>query len=331
MVDSFSNNFDEIEQIPRGLLIDLLRSDRVTYSLLDWAVRQLDREIALTILINPKTSQQHLEKLFETFDNYLLYKYSSNKPLYEYTDPEYKQYTLAWDILNTIANHINWEQRQLTGDWQKDIVSKICTFNYPDPFYSSYLNRHLCKIIDFTDEQTIENIVDDSEHSQIYQKSIYQLRKLQKIPPKNKIKCEGLHLKVLNTKNSRELEKLLDYKDSEFKIKFSILESPCLTPNILLKVLNNLVERKNYIKLIQDKSLSLAFKKYPDIAKIFLERLFAKNNNECNLFLAEYIHTPSSILEKLAQFYDVGIHAKLAGNPNKYLGKIDYIFAAKII
>ena len=60
----------------------------------------------------------------------------------------------------------------------------------------------------------------------------------------------------------------------------------------------------------------MAFKKYPDIAKIFLERLFAKNNNECNLFLAGYIHTPSSILEKLAQSYDVGVHAKLAGNPN---------------
>ena len=71
MANSFSNNFDEIEQIPRESLIDLLKSDRVTDFLLDWAVRQLDREIALAILINPKTSQQHLEKLFETFDNYL--------------------------------------------------------------------------------------------------------------------------------------------------------------------------------------------------------------------------------------------------------------------
>ena len=239
MNDFVPNNSDEIKQIPRRSLINLLKSDRVTDSLLDWAVRQLDREIALAILMNPKTSQQHLEKLFETLDNYLLYKYSSNKPLYEYTDPEYEQYTLAWDILNTIANHINWEQRQLTGYWEKDIVSKICTFNYPDSFYSSYLNRHLCKIIDFTDEQAIENIVDDSEHSQIYQKFIYQLRKLQKIPPKNKIKSQSLHLKVLNTKNSRELENFLDYKDPEFKIKFSILESPYLTQNILLKVLNN--------------------------------------------------------------------------------------------
>ena len=185
MTDFVPNNSDEINQISRESLIDLLKSDRVTNSLLDWASQQRDRGVALAILMNPKTSQQHLEKLFETFDNYLLDKYGSNKPPYEYTDLDYKQYTLSWDILNTIANHINWEQRQLTGHWQKDIVSKICTFNYPDPFYSSYLNRHLCKIINFTDEQTIENIVDDSEHSQIYQKFISQLRKLQKIPPKN--------------------------------------------------------------------------------------------------------------------------------------------------
>ena len=52
MANSFSNNFDEIEQIPRESLIDLLKSDRVTDSLLDWASQQRDREIALAILIN---------------------------------------------------------------------------------------------------------------------------------------------------------------------------------------------------------------------------------------------------------------------------------------
>jgi len=45
-------------EIPREHLIDLLKSDRVSNSLLDWASRQCDREIALAMLMNQKTSQR---------------------------------------------------------------------------------------------------------------------------------------------------------------------------------------------------------------------------------------------------------------------------------
>jgi len=66
----FLDSYNSPEEIPRELLIKLLKNSQVPESLLDWASTQTDREIALAMLINPKTSQQQLETLFETFDTH---------------------------------------------------------------------------------------------------------------------------------------------------------------------------------------------------------------------------------------------------------------------
>jgi hypothetical protein len=60
------NYFNLPGEIHREILMGLLKSDRVSHFILDWASTQADREIALAILMNPKTSQQHLENLFIT-------------------------------------------------------------------------------------------------------------------------------------------------------------------------------------------------------------------------------------------------------------------------
>ena len=114
-MDYFSlNSFNSPSEIPRETLINLLKSDRLTDSLLDWASKQCDREIALAISMNQKTSQQHVEKLFQTFDNFILERYGLVKPIeHHYYLQEYEEYKDAWDILCNIENHINWEQKVL--------------------------------------------------------------------------------------------------------------------------------------------------------------------------------------------------------------------------
>ncbi|MGD1918687.1 MAG: hypothetical protein ACFCAD_07230 [Pleurocapsa sp.] len=145
MANFFSNNFDEIEQIPRESLIDLLKSaprsgslrDRVTDSLFDWASRQRDREIALAILMNPKTSQQHLEKLFETLDNYLLELDNISKyddfyfPENEVNrDNWYQSVKLTWNLIYNIESHINWERKKLEFGWKNNIINDILNISY---------------------------------------------------------------------------------------------------------------------------------------------------------------------------------------------------------
>ena len=105
MDSSYLNSFNSPYDIPKKYLIDLLKSDRASDSLLDWASRQCDREIALAILMNSKTSQQHLEDLFETFDNFVLDKYGKASDYYHCIE-KYKEYRDYWIVLNNIEHHI---------------------------------------------------------------------------------------------------------------------------------------------------------------------------------------------------------------------------------
>jgi|GEM_PF-6987306 len=139
-------------EIPREHLIDLLKSDRVSNSLLDWASRQCDREISLAMLMNQKTSQQHLESLFETFDNFIINKYGVTKNYYLNIE-NYEQYRDYWDVLNSIEHHINWEQKQLNNNWQEDIIYEISALKYSE----FYINRNIAKFIGFNNNDLLQS------------------------------------------------------------------------------------------------------------------------------------------------------------------------------
>ena len=319
MANSFSNNFDEIEKITRGSLIDLLKSDRVTDSLLDWASQQRDREIALAILMNPKTSQQHLEKLFETFDNYLLGRYGENTNYYHYHQgDEYKDYKDSWDVLCNIERHINWQLKKLKDNWYEDIIYEISTQKYPDIYWS----QSLAKIIILDCDDLIQEVAEDCQYGKIYKNLLWKLRKLRKLPYKKKVISQINQLEIeqaKKAKSSQELEKLLVHKDEDFQIKLAILENPHLTQNIFSQILKNVAKRQNATELLEDDKFSLAFNKYPDITQKFLESLLERKDNKndrWHLFLAKCSHTPVYILETLSQYNKSAILAKLAENPH---------------
>jgi hypothetical protein len=317
MANSFFNNFDEIEQIPRESLINLLKSDFVTDFLLDWASQQRDREIALAILINPKTSQQHLEKLFETFDNYLLKTYGYDINYYHYHQgDEYKDYKDSWDVLCNIEHHINWQLKKFKNNWYKNIIYEISTYKYPDTYWSDSLAKIV--ILDYDD--LIKKIAEDYQYGKIYKNLLWKLRKLRKLPYKKKVIPQINQLEIeraKKAKSSQELEKMLIHKDEDFKIKLAVLENPYLTQNIFSQILENVVKRQNATELLEDNKFNLAFDKYPDLAKKFLESLLERKDNKndrWHLFLAKCYHTPVYILEALSQSNKSAILARLAEN-----------------
>ncbi|MEM6751979.1 MAG: hypothetical protein AAF630_03165 [Cyanobacteria bacterium P01_C01_bin.38] len=61
----FASNPELVKETPDETLINLLKSEHIPDSLLDYASKQTDRRIVLSILINPKTSLTHLVNLFE--------------------------------------------------------------------------------------------------------------------------------------------------------------------------------------------------------------------------------------------------------------------------
>ena len=319
MANSSSNNFDEIEQIPRESLIDLLKSDRVTNSLLDWASQQRDREIALAILMNPITSQQHLEKLFETFDNYLLKTYGDDINYYHYYQgDEYKDYKDSWDVLCNIERHTNWQLKKLKDNWHEDIIYEISTYEYPDVYWS----KSLAKIFTLDCDDLIQEIAEDYQYEKIYKNLLWKLRKLRKLPYKKKVipQINQLEIERANkAKSSQALEKMLVHKDEDFSIKLAILENPYLTQNIFSQILKNVVKRQNATKLLENNKFNLAFDKYSDITKKFLESLLERKDNKndrWHLFLAKCSYTPVHILKTLSQSNKSAILAKLAENPH---------------
>ncbi len=114
------DNYQSLNEIPRDILIKYLKSDHVPESLLDWASTQTDKEIALAMLMNPKTSQQQLETLFENFDSY--FGLDSTWIYRNYLRGELKRYGDAFDILCNIDTHINWENKELKDNWQEEIL-----------------------------------------------------------------------------------------------------------------------------------------------------------------------------------------------------------------
>lgn len=317
MDNSFSNNFDEIKQIPRESLIDLLKSDRVTDFLLDWASQQRDREIALAILMNPKTSQQHLEKLFEIFDNYLLRIYGEDTNYYHYHQGnEYKDYKDSWDVLYNIEHHINWQLKKLKDNWYENIIYEISTYKYPDVYWS----QSLAKIVILDCDDLIQKIAEDCQYEKIYKNLLRKLRKLRKLPYKKKVipQINQSEIeRVKKAKSSQELEKMLVHKDEDFQIKLAILENSYLTQNIFSQILKNVVKRQNATEFLEDDKFNLAFDKYPDITKKFLESLLERKDNkndQWHLFLAKCSYTPVYILEALSKSNKSAILARLAEN-----------------
>lgn len=109
-------DFNSPKEIPRKYLLTLLKSDDVPETLLSWASEQVDREIAYAILMNSKTSLQHLEKLFETFYNHFGFDAIS---IYDESRMSYPDYFNAWDILENICDHVNWEQKELKDNCKR--------------------------------------------------------------------------------------------------------------------------------------------------------------------------------------------------------------------
>ena len=87
--------------------------------------------------MNPKTSQQHLEKLFATLDNYLLELDNISKyddfyfPENEVNrDNWYQSVKLTWNLIYNIESHINWEQKKLEFGWKNNIINDILNISY---------------------------------------------------------------------------------------------------------------------------------------------------------------------------------------------------------
>ncbi|MGL5807089.1 MAG: hypothetical protein ACRC11_16895, partial [Xenococcaceae cyanobacterium] len=88
-MDSYPlKNYNLPTEIPKESLINLLKCNRAPDSWLNWASNQIDREIALAILINPKTSQQHLENLFTSYDTF--FGLDEQEAYYDNENKEYK-------------------------------------------------------------------------------------------------------------------------------------------------------------------------------------------------------------------------------------------------
>ncbi|MGL5871529.1 MAG: HEAT repeat domain-containing protein [Xenococcaceae cyanobacterium] len=316
-MDSYPlKNYNLPTEIPKESLINLLKCNRAPDSWLNWASNQIDREIALAILINPKTSQQHLENLFTSYDTFFGLDEQE-----AYYDNENKEYKDAWDILYNIEAHVNWEQKKFTNKWQEDLLERITSIKYPDLYYCN----NLVKILDLDWDTWIKNAIDNSSSSSIYKKFFEQLRKLLLIPQKEKE--EALFIQTnkseivlaSTTKNVNDLEILLSKKDKDFQIKFAMLENPNLTQSLLEKILENVIKQKKCLNFLQDKKVNKIFSKYPQIANQFLERIAQKKDNKDNkwsFFLAECPHTPIHILEKYAQSFNTGLLSKLAANPH---------------
>ena len=303
MTDLFPNNCDEIKQISRESLIDLLESDLVPEFLLDWASIQADREIALAMLMNPKTSQQQLETLFKTFDTH----FGLDEPsVYSHNlIEEHKELEDALDVLSNIDAHVNWENKELEDNWQEEIIYQIIKLRYCDRDIENYpdnLGRFLS--LDF-----------DMIFNQIIHKPEYRLE----------VKYFFAEAKAFTvahkSKNIEELEKVLLKKDPIFRFKYAILQNPNLPIETLKTILNKIVEHTDHLRHLNNTIFEQIFKQYPELTKDFFERLYnhAKKDTQKNIwyrdyFLAGYSYTPLNISNKLSQSTDLEVLCRLASN-----------------
>ena len=316
-------DFNSPKEIPRKYLLTLLKSDDVPETLLSWASEQVDREIAYAILMNSKTSLQHLEKLFETFYNHFGFDAIS---IYDESRMSYPDYFNAWDILENICDHVNWEQKELKDNWHEDILSEIAAMEYHDINYYDSLHYYdsLVKTLKLDWELPTEGQENTFQYDLMYKKIFDRLRKIRAALPKRKPDNSKSHINqseialARKTNNIKEIKKLLIVKDSEFKIKYALLENPHLTQEVFANILEYTLKRQDCIKLLANKRFKKYFHKYPQITREFLEKIYQRkdNNNQWSFFLAKCPHTPIKILKKLARHNNNGILARLAANPS---------------
>lgn len=333
MVDSFPNNFDEIKQIPRESLIDLLKSDLVTDFLLDWASQQRDREIALAILMNPKTSQQHLEKLFQTCDNYLLELDNISK-YDDFCFPEnevkrnnwYQSIKLTWNLIYNIEAHINWEEKTLEFDWENNIINDILNIRYQEQG-SVYHNSSLfipldkssifIKTMNLDCSSLIELALQNCNYSKTYKNFLYRLRKLHVIPRKQ-TKSKIDRIEIIQAK---EVKESLNRKKCDFigidelkKIAFSsnygkILTEVIYHPKINIEILNILSESDDWeiryrVAIHNKASINI------------LEKLSLDKEERVRSNVAKNSMTPISILKNLAKDKNRKVRCSILNNPS---------------
>lgn len=90
-------NPDLVEEIPIETLINILKYEQVPTLLLDFASKQSDKKMALSMLMNSKTSLEQLYNLFKLFDE--------ASELYNINTKEYHN---AWEVLYSIDYHVSW-------------------------------------------------------------------------------------------------------------------------------------------------------------------------------------------------------------------------------
>ncbi len=297
-----ASNPDLVKETPDETFINLLKSEHIPDLLLDYASKQIDRRIVLSILMNPKTSLKHLVNLFEEFSS--LY-YESNSSSNEDRD--------NWDILFNIDNHVSWEQELKLG-WQDEILSYIFKAHYVDPNCKQYLTKLLKAEIDDLSQYVVNDSFPDSTYKnicrQILEKTSPVLQQQQKISDTE----EKLSL-AKTTKNIKTFTQLLKESDKDFEIKKAMLTNPCLPQKILVEILDRLMKRTDCNRLIKYDSFRQALKQ-AKIPSQILEQMAEQKDEEWHLFVAEHPNTPNHILEKFAQSSNKKLICNVAKNPN---------------
>ena len=291
------------QEIPREILIQSLKCDRVPKSLLDWASTQADREIALAMLMNRKISQQQLETLFETFDTH----FGLDEPSV-YQDEmfgEYKDLEDALDVLSNIDAHINWENNKLQDNWQEEIIYQITKLRYCDR-NTEYYPDNLGRFISLDFEMIFNQIIHKPEYRLKVDEFFAEVK---------------LFAIAYQSKDIEELKKVLLKKDPIFRFKYAILQNPNLPVKIIETILNNIIKNTKHFRHLKNKVFKQVFKRYPKVANDFFERLYnqRKKDEQGNIwygnhFLAGYSSTPLNILKKLAQSTDLEVLCRLASN-----------------
>ncbi|BAZ17055.1 hypothetical protein NIES4071_89330 [Calothrix sp. NIES-4071] len=292
-------NPDSLKQIPVETLIQLLKYEQVPTLWLDFASEQADKKIALSMLMNPKTSLNQLNNLFKLFDE--------ASELY-YDRHEYKKaYQDAWEVLYSIDYHINWGQ-ELKEEWQEEAVCNIIDTHYCDRGYGKYLKS----IFQFEIDNLLINIVNNSSFNHPIYKNVCSeiLKKLLKFLQK-----ESKFSLARNSVDVKILTELLTDEDRHFNMTKAMLENPNLPQKILVEILEVLIVKKDSIKLINDSMFRQVLIK-AKIPNDLLEKIANKKDYEWKLFVTEYPNTPVFILEKYAQSLNNQILVNVASHPN---------------
>lgn len=290
-----------VKETPNETLLNLFKSEHIPNVLLDYASKQTDRRIVLCILMNPKTSLEHLVSLFEAFSP-LDYRGSSSNECQD-----------NWDVLFSIDNHISWEQ-ELKPGWQDEVFNHIFKVNYVD-----ISNKQDLAIILKADINNLsQNIVNDSDPNSVYKKICCRL--LENFPLVLPEKQENTDFEdklslAKTTKKINTFTQLLKESDKDFEIKQAMLTNPHLPKNILVEILDRLIKRTDCIRLINKDSLREALKQ-AKIPSQFLEQMAEETDEEWHLFVAEHPNTPNHILEKYAECSNNKLIYNVAKNPN---------------